>query len=60
MAYDSVYQVWQGEHGGMHPETAYRRFVEAGIDTPPENPLLKATGGWRLGGQAFVERVKGS
>ncbi|MFV1964887.1 MAG: hypothetical protein ACC628_05655 [Pirellulaceae bacterium] len=34
-------------------------MVEAGVDTPPENPLFKATGGWRLGSSAFVERIKG-
>ena len=59
VAYDAVHQAWQGEHGGKQPETAYRRFVEAGVDTPPENPLFKATGGWLLGSQAFVERIKG-
>jgi len=59
IAYDTIYQAWQGEHGGKHPETAYRRFVEAGVDMPPQNPLSEATGGWLLGSQAFVERIKG-
>jgi hypothetical protein len=32
VAYDAVYSAWQGEMGGQHAKSAYRRFVEAGID----------------------------
>ena len=59
VAYDVVYSAWQGEMGGQHVTSAYRRFVEAGIDEPPQNPLAAAAEGWLLGSSKFVERVKG-
>jgi len=59
LGYDSVYQAWQGEYGGKHPEAAYRRFVDTGVELPPDNPLLEAAEGWLLGSQAFVRRIKG-
>jgi hypothetical protein len=37
---------------------AYRRFVEAGVARPPDNPLRIAVDGWMLGGPAFVERMR--
>lgn len=58
LAYDHVYRAWQGEMGGKRPETAYRRFVEAGLAKPPANPLAEAVEGWLLGSQEFVERMK--
>ncbi len=58
LAYDAVYRVWQGEHGGTFPAAAYRRFVDAGVDHPPENPLATAIEGWLLGSQEFVARMK--
>jgi len=58
MAYDIVYLAWQGEFGGKYPETAYRRFVQAGIANPPENPLNDAVDGWLLGSDKFVEKIK--
>lgn len=58
VAYETVHQAWHGEMGGKDPATAYRRFVEAGVASPPENPLAGATEGWLLGSQEFVERVK--
>ena len=58
LAYDHVYRAWRGELGGKNPELAYRRFVESGITTPPENPLAAATEGWLLGSPKFVERIK--
>ncbi len=33
--------------------------MEAGIAKPPENPFREAVHGWLLGGQAFVDRMKG-
>jgi chromosomal replication initiation ATPase DnaA len=45
--------------GGKNPASAYRQFVESGIDTPPANPLAAAAAeGWILGSQEFVEQVK--
>ena len=36
----------------------YRRFIEAGIASPPEHPLAQAIEGWLLGSLEFVERIK--
>jgi len=58
VAYDTVYRAWQGEMGGEDPAPAYRRFVEAGVTAPPENPLAAAVEGWLLGSQEFIERIK--
>ena len=58
IAYDSVYAAWQGGKGNANPAVAYRRFVEAGVAKPPENPLAKAVGAWLLGGDNFVDRIK--
>jgi REP element-mobilizing transposase RayT len=58
VAYRSVLAAWQGEMGGTGPEAAYRRFVEAGLSRPPEDPFLQAVGGWLLGGPRFLERVR--
>ena len=58
VAYEAVYRAWQGEMGGGKAEVAYRRFVEAGLAEPPENPLRKAVHGWLLGSAAFVQRIR--
>jgi len=58
IAYDQVYRAWQGEMGGGKVEAAYRRFVEAGMTKPPDNPFRDAAHGWLIGGDAFVERIK--
>jgi REP element-mobilizing transposase RayT len=58
VAYDTVYRAWQGEMGGESPASAYRRFVEAGVAAPPENPFATAVEGWLLGSQEFIERIK--
>lgn len=54
---------WQtvlAEIGGTEAAAriAYRRFVEAAIATPPENPLADAVDGWIVGRAAFVERCR--
>ncbi len=36
---------------------AYKRFVEAGIQNPPSNPLDNVVDGWILGSDSFVERM---
>ena len=48
MAYEAIYSAWQGEMGGNHPEAAYRRFVEKGLVTMPEDPFgrLLVAGCW--------------
>ncbi len=58
LAYDRVFRAWQGEMGGFHPERSCRRFVEAGIEDPPANPLRAAWEGWVLGSKAFLKRIK--
>ena len=37
---------------------AYKRFVDAGLATPPANPLDAAVDEWILGSPEFVERVR--
>jgi len=58
VAYEAIYSAWRGEMGGSQVETAYRRFVEQGPATMPEDPFREAVGGWLLGGSNFVERVR--
>jgi putative transposase len=58
VAYDLIYSAWRGEVGGGDPEAAYRRFVEAGLTEPPENPLRHAVHGWLVGTEAFVARIR--
>lgn len=45
LAYDNVHRAWQGEMGRTHPESAYRRFVAAGVAAPPENSLTETVEG---------------
>lgn len=56
--YESVLSAWQGEMGGKNSELDYRRFVESGVETPPANPLESALGGWLLGSETFLQRIK--
>ena len=58
VAYDVLYSAWRGEVGGSDPEAAYRRFVEAGLAEPPQNPLKRAVHGWLVGSEAFVDRIR--
>ncbi|MFO7903808.1 MAG: transposase [Pirellulaceae bacterium] len=58
VAYDQLYQAWQGEMGGANVEAAYRRFVEAGLADPPANPFQDAVHGWLMGSEQFVDRIK--
>ena len=58
VAYEHVLSAWQGEMGGKHPDHAYRRFVESGIDQPPKSPLAEALDGWLLGSESFLAKVK--
>jgi hypothetical protein len=47
-----------GEYGGTNPAAAYRRFVEAGLSTPPPSPFREAFGGWVLGSAGFVAGLR--
>ena len=58
VAYQPMWDAWQGESGGSDPERAYRKFVEAGLDQPPANPLLDAWEGWLLGSEEFLKSIK--
>ena len=58
VAYDTLLDAWQGGSGGSSPVAAYRRYVEQGLQTPPENPFDKAVHGWLLGGKGFVNRIR--
>jgi len=37
---------------------AYRRFLQAGVQQPPESPFAHAVGGLILGSDAFVTRIR--
>ena len=43
--------------GGKDPNSAYGRYVQQGIESPPESPFEKAAHGWLLGSQALVDRI---
>jgi putative transposase len=58
VAYDAMYSAWRGEVGGSDPEAAYRRFVEAGLAAPKENPLRHAVHGWLVGSEEFVDWIR--
>src|SRR5208282_5907533 len=40
------------------PRGAYVRFVEAGLANPPAAPFREAFGGWILGSERFVARLR--
>ena len=48
----------QGDQGGRNPRGAYVRFVEAGLADPPPQPFREAFGGWILGSERFVARLR--
>jgi putative transposase len=58
VAYDVLYSAWQGEMGGNSAEAAYRGFVEQGLVELPESPFRKATDGWLLGSQPFIDAMR--
>ena len=58
VAYEPLLAAWRGEFGGADPATAYRRFVEAGLSQPPVSPFREAFGGWVLGSDRFVARLR--
>jgi putative transposase len=58
VAYQTMLDAWQGEHGGQDPAGAYRRFINAGLAEPPPSPFREAFGGWALGSAQFVDRLR--
>jgi len=58
VAHDELLGAWQGDWGGKDSRAAYVRFVEAGLNDPPTPPFLEAIGGWILGSDGFVARLR--
>jgi len=60
VAYDEVLAAWSASYGGSrsHAADAYRAFVARGVEDPPPSPLNEARGGWILGPEAFVKKVR--
>src|SRR5215469_5095441 len=56
--HEALLLAWAGEYGGSEPSTAYRAFVEAGIADPPSSPFRETFGGWVLGSEKFVQRLR--
>ena len=44
--------------GVENARAAYVRFVEAGVEDPPPAPFRQAFGGWILGSDGFVARLR--
>jgi hypothetical protein len=58
VAHDVMLAAWQGDQGGRDPRRAYARFVEGGLADPPPPPFREAVGGWILGSERFVARLR--
>jgi REP element-mobilizing transposase RayT len=58
VAHDALLAAWQGGQGGRDARGAYVRFVEAGLADPPPSPFGEAIGGWILGSDQFVARLR--
>jgi REP element-mobilizing transposase RayT len=58
VAHDAMFAAWHGDRGGRNPRAAYIRFVEAGLTNPPPPPFREAFGGWILGSERFVARLR--
>jgi putative transposase len=60
VAYERLWQAWRGDFGGddATAHEAYRRFVAAGVERPPETPFAAMRHGWVLGSPAFEARLK--
>ncbi len=55
-----LWQAWSGEFGGDETTATgdYRRFVNAGVERPPESPFASMKHGWILGSDSFVCSLK--
>jgi putative transposase len=58
VAHDQLLGAWQGDWGGKDSRSAYVRFVEAGLKDSPPPPFSEAIGGWILGSDRFVARLR--
>jgi len=58
VAYDVVLNAKPSGMGGTDPAVGYRRYVQQGIQSSPENPFDKAAHGWLLGDKPFVDRIR--
>jgi putative transposase len=58
VAHDALLAAGQGDKGGRDARRAYVRFVERGLDDPPSPPVREAFGGWALGSERFLERLR--
>jgi putative transposase len=58
VAHEALLAAWQGDHGGRDARQAYARFVERGLDDPPTSPFRDAFGGWVLGSERFLARLR--
>jgi putative transposase len=62
IGYEWLFRAWQGEFGGSVSDAIadYGRFVDSGVDRPPESPFAALKHGWILGSDSFVHRLKGA
>ncbi len=58
VAHDALLAARQGDRGGRDARRDYIRFVEAGLTDPPPPPFREAIGGWILGSERFVARLR--
>jgi REP element-mobilizing transposase RayT len=58
VAHDALLAARQGDQGGRNARSAYIRFVEAGLADPPPPPFREAFGGWVLGSERFLARLR--
>ena len=58
VAHDAMLTAWQGDQGGRDARAAYIHFVEAGLTGPAPSPFREAVGGWILGSERFVARLR--
>jgi putative transposase len=61
VGYERFYRAWRGEFGGSASDAIaeYGRFVNAGVERPPESPFAALKHGCILGSDSFVRRLKG-
>jgi putative transposase len=56
--HDALLAARQADHAGRDARRAYIRFVEAGLADPPPPPFRDAFGGWVLGSERFLARLR--
>jgi hypothetical protein len=60
VAHEALLAAWRADASvaGQDAAAPYIGFVEAGLVTPPSSPFREAFGGWILGSQRFIERLR--